>query len=67
MRRLAISVAVILTVLAAGCGDDDDEGGGEPASIEVTLTDEGIEGLPDELSAGLVDVTVVDETESRRG
>jgi hypothetical protein len=34
----------------------------EPVAIALTLTETGIEGLPDDLVAGLVNVTVTDET-----
>ena len=37
-------------------------GGGAP--VDVTLTETSIDGLPTELTAGLVDVTVTDETEA---
>ena len=37
---------------------------GEGAPVEVTLTETSIDGLPTELTAGLVDVTVTDETEA---
>jgi len=40
---------------------------GEGTPVEVTLTDTSIDGLPTELTAGLVDVTVTDETEGAGG
>jgi hypothetical protein len=39
----------------------------EPAAVAVTLTETSIDGLPDDLVAGLVDVTVTDETEGADG
>ena len=39
----------------------------EPVAIAVTLTETSIDGLPDDLVAGLVDVTVTDETEGAGG
>jgi hypothetical protein len=40
---------------------------GEGTPVEVTLTETSIDGLPSELAAGLVDLTVTDETESAGG
>ena len=40
---------------------------GEGTPVEVTLTDSSIDGLPTELTAGLVDVTATDETEAAGG
>jgi hypothetical protein len=39
----------------------------EMASVEVTLTDASIDGLPDDLIAGVVDITVTDETDGAGG
>jgi hypothetical protein len=39
----------------------------EPVAVAVTLTETGIEGLPTDLVAGLIDVTVTDETEAAGG
>ena len=39
----------------------------EPVAVAVTLTETSIDGLPDDLVAGLVDVTVTDETEGAGG
>ena len=39
----------------------------EATPIAVTLTETSIDGLPDDLVAGLVDVTVTDETEAAGG
>ncbi|WP_421121631.1 hypothetical protein ACE2AJ_09645 [Aquihabitans daechungensis] len=36
--------------------------GAEPTKVEATLTDSAIEGLPDDLEAGVVEVAVTDET-----
>ena len=120
-RRL-VAVACVTCLVAAGCGDDDDDDAepatsgeataapaaettpeatapdetasddtasdtsgaedtapeeptappapattGEGTPVEVTLTETSIEGLPTELTAGLVDVTVTDETEAAGG
>lgn len=35
--------------------------------LEITLTESSVEGLPDDLAAGVVDVTVTDETEGAGG
>jgi len=35
--------------------------------LEITLTDTAVEGLPEDLTAGVVDVTVADETEAAGG
>ena len=40
---------------------------GQGTPVEVMLTDSSIDGLPTELTAGLVDVTVTDETEAAGG
>ena len=40
---------------------------GEGTPVEVTLTETSIEGVPTDLTAGLVDVTVTDETEAAGG
>ena len=40
---------------------------GEGTPVDVTLTETSIDGLPTELAAGLVDVTVTDETEAAGG
>lgn len=39
----------------------------EPTAMPVTLTESAVQGLPDEVPAGLVDVTVTDETEGAGG
>lgn len=58
------------TTAADGTAPDDAAGTPAPATtgegtpVEVTLTDTSIDGLPTELSAGLVDVTVTDDTEA---
>ncbi|WP_421119078.1 hypothetical protein ACE2AJ_17195 [Aquihabitans daechungensis] len=44
-------------------GGDEGEGEGEGEAVEVTITADGLEGLPTELAAGLVDVTVDDQSE----
>jgi hypothetical protein len=72
-RRVAAAAAVALVFAVVGCGSDDDgdsadatttteAAAAEPTAIEATLTDTAIEGVPEELEAGLVDVTVTDET-----
>ena len=38
-----------------------------PTPLELTLTDSAIDGLPDDLTAGVADVTVTDETASSGG
>ena len=38
-----------------------------PTPVELTLTDSAIDGLPDDLTAGVADVTVTDETASSGG
>jgi len=35
--------------------------------LEITLTDTSVEGLPEDLTAGVIDVTVTDETEASGG
>jgi len=35
--------------------------------VEITLTDASVEGLPEDLAAGLIDVTVTDDTEGAGG
>ena len=39
----------------------------EPVAIALTLTETSIDGLPTDLVAGLVDITVTDETEAAGG
>ena len=39
----------------------------EPMALALTLTETGIEGLPEDLVAGLVDITVTDETNAVDG
>jgi hypothetical protein len=65
MRRSIIVVIALVSVLLAGCGDDD--GGDEPAALSLTLTETAIEGLPEEVEAGVVNVTVTDQTEAAGG
>lgn len=55
------------TTTVGGTGSDDTTPGGdgpagEASSVEATLTDEAIEGLPEEIPAGVVEVAVTDET-----
>ncbi len=72
-RYLGAAVCASLLIAATACGDDDDvdsdaavttttaaEG---PTAIEVTLTGDGFEGMPGELAAGLVEITLVNETD----
>ncbi|MGI8939381.1 MAG: hypothetical protein ACR2JF_14460 [Iamia sp.] len=42
----------------------DGDGGAEATSLELTLTDGAIEGVPEEIPAGLVEMTVTDETDA---
>lgn len=61
MARIgAVLLAVALGV--AGCGDDDDE-----ESLALTLTETGLEGLPEELTAGVVAIELTDDTEAAGG
>jgi hypothetical protein len=82
-RRVAIVVGVGVLAAASGAGSamatappDDStaesaqEGTAAPAEaalIAVTLTETSIDGLPTDLVAGVVDVTVTDETEGAGG
>ena len=50
-----------------GSAPTDSAAPAEPTAIAVTLTETSIDGLPDDLVAGLVDVTVTDETEAAGG
>lgn len=66
---LGAAVGAALLLAAAACSDDEDGGGVAtttvaqgPTEIEVTLTADGFEGMPSELPAGLVEVTVVNES-----
>ena len=73
-RRLITATVCAGTLVAAGGGvasattvpgdttPADSAAPAEPVAIAVTLTETGIEGLPDDLVAGVVDVTVTDET-----
>jgi hypothetical protein len=81
-RLLVASALALALTSAAACGDDDDpeasddtaseqaettEASAEPTALEATLTDAAIEGAPDEIPSGLVEVTVTDETEGAGG
>ena len=78
-RRLITATICAGTLAAAGGGvasattvpgdttPADSAAPAEPVAIAVTLTETGIEGLPDDLVAGVVDVTVTDETEGAGG
>jgi len=64
--------AASLLLGAAACGDDDDVADDDttttvaeaegPTSVEVTLSADGLEGMPSELPAGLVEITLVNES-----
>ncbi len=62
-RKAMVSVAAILALalLAAGCGDSDSA---EPETLSITVTDEGFEGLPSEIGAGIYEVTVTNNAAS---
>lgn len=45
----------------------DDAGGGQATPVAITITESSIDGLPADLTAGVVDVTVTDETEAAGG
>ncbi len=75
MRRtpiLRVAVSAALLFGATACGDDDDEAVDAttttqpdgPTAIEVTLTSDGLEGVPSELPAGLVEITLVNDSEA---
>ncbi len=51
----------------SGSGEPVDATTGDGTAVGVTLTDTSIDGLPTDLVAGLVDVTVTDETEGAGG
>ena len=53
-------VAGLVLVALVSCGDDKEDSSGTN-SIAVTLTASSIDGLPDDLAAGVVDVTVTDQ------
>ena len=71
-RYLGVAVCASLLFAATACGDDDDVDSDAaattttvadgPTAIEVTLTADGFEGMPTELPAGLVEITLVNET-----
>lgn len=65
MRRAMVVVGAAALLLAACGSDDDDSKGSEP--LQVTLSDQGVEGLPSKVEAGLVKVTVSDKTEGAGG
>ncbi len=69
-RYLGAAVCASLLFAATACGDDDDETTAQettttvaegPTAIEVTITADGLEGMPSELPAGLVEITLVNE------
>lgn len=75
MRRtpiLGVAISVALLLGATACGDDDDEAvdattttqAGGPTTIEVTLSSAGFEGVPSELPAGLVEITLVNDSDA---
>ena len=73
-RRLAIlggTTALVAagwaTTATASSAPPADTAAAAPVAINVTLTDSGIEGLPADLAAGLVEVTVDDQTEGAGG
>src|SRR6476469_7875969 len=73
-RRLAIiggTTALLAagwaTTAAASSAPPADTTAAAPVAVNVTLTDSGIEGLPADLTAGLIDVTVDDQTEGAGG
>ena len=55
------------TTSAASSAPPADTAAAAPVAVNVTLTDTGIEGLPTDLTAGLIDVTVDDQTEGAGG
>jgi hypothetical protein len=70
-RIFAAAGALALLAGAAACGDDDDSGsattttadtGGDITQVEVTITSDGFDGLPASLPAGLVEVTLVNDS-----
>ena len=69
-RYLGAALCVPLLLAATACGDDDDEAADTttttvaegPTEIEVTLTADGFDGMPSELPAGLVEITLVNES-----
>ena len=71
-RYLGAALCVPLLLGATACGDDDDDTttaeettttvADGPTAIEVTLTSDGFTGMPPELPAGLVEITVVNES-----
>jgi hypothetical protein len=78
-RRLFTTTVCAGTLFATGSGTAlattapdatapaDSAAPAEPMAIAVTLTETSIEGLPDDLVAGVVDVTVTDETDAAGG
>ena len=72
--RAALAASLAIGLLAGACGDDDDtasddttettettEGGEAAGALELTLTDDGLEGVPESITAGAVEVTLTVE------
>ena len=67
LRGTLLLVTATLTVLAAGCGDDDFENKPRPAvAIELTgvIQDDKVTVSPDEVGAGAVSITIANETDA---
>jgi len=59
-----LAALALLTTMVVACGDDDDatapteDGGGEGQAIEITAVDYAFEDAPDEIAAGVVELSV---------
>ena len=67
MRKQAMKLVgtlAVVVLLATACGDDDDgaatttEADAEEQTVDLTLTEDSLEGVPDELTAGVVTVNL---------
>jgi hypothetical protein len=67
-RRVSVAAGVVLGLaLLAGCGSDDEDGGGEsPATLEITATEDGTKttlDAPESAEAGVTEITMTNEGE----
>lgn len=66
MRRgmgRGLAALSVLAMLAAGCGSDDESGGGDAQAVEISAVDYGFENVPDDLTAGVVSLTFTNDGE----